>query len=185
MTGLVATVRQLLLYTLWADRICLKAIEEVDAADLARSTGSSFGSLLGTLAHILVAQRLWLARFEGKALERLPEIADFPDWERLTAAWAETSAELGFFLAALTAEQVGAELAWTSTEGVTYSRPLWQPVLHLVNHTTYHRGQVVSQLRQLGYEPPSTDLIYFLIDQTPPGYPENPASPESPASEPP
>lgn len=180
MSGLVGAVRQLLLYTLWADRVCLKAIEAVAAEDLARPTGSSFGSLLETLAHILVSQRLWLARFEGKTLDRLPELADFPDWETLTAAWGETSAELGFFLAALTADQVSADLTWTSTTGVTYRRPLWQPLLHLVNHTTYHRGQVVTQLRQLGYEPPSTDLIYFLIDQAPPAAPGDPGDPENP-----
>ena len=165
MTGLVGTVRQLLLYTLWADRVCLNSVEQVEAEDLTRDTGTSFGSLLGTLAHILGSQRLWLARFEGKALERGSDLAAFPDWETLNAAWGETSAELGFFLASLTAEQVVADLTWTSTQGVTYTRPLWQPVLHLVNHGTYHRGQVVSQLRQLGYEPPSTDMIYFLIDQ--------------------
>jgi uncharacterized damage-inducible protein DinB len=168
MPELATTVRQLLVYTLWADRIVLKALEEVSPDDLVRDTGSSFGSLLGTLAHILGAQRVWLARFEGKTLDRVPGLADFPDWETLSSAWAETSAELGFFLASLTAEQVRADLTWTTTKGVRYTRPLWQPVLHLVNHSTYHRGQVVSLLRQLGYAPPSTDLIYFLIEQAPP-----------------
>jgi len=165
---LVGTVRQLLLYTLWADRVCLMAVEAVRPEDLGRDTGTSFGSLLGTLAHILGSQRLWLARFEGKTLDRVPGVEDFPDLAALAAGWAETSAELGFFLASLTAEQVSADITWASTEGITYTRPLWQPVLHLVNHTTYHRGQVVLQLRQLGYTPPSTDLIYFLIDQAPP-----------------
>ena len=167
MTELVATVRQLLLYTLWADRICLKAVEAVRSEDLARETGTSFGSLLGTLAHILGAQRIWLARFEGKTLDRVPGVADFPGLEALTAGWAETSAELGFFLAALTGSQVQSAITWSNTRGDSFTRPLWQPVLHLVNHSSYHRGQVVSQLRQLGYPAPSTDLIYFLIDQQP------------------
>jgi uncharacterized damage-inducible protein DinB len=168
MSDLGGTVRQLLLYTLWADRVCLKALESVRPEDLDRDTGASFRSVLGTLAHILGSQRLWLARFEGKTLDRVPGLQDFPDFAALSAAWAETSAELGFFLASLTAEQVAAELTWASTEGVAYTRPLWQPVLHLVNHSTYHRGQVVALLRQLGYTPPSTDLVYFLIDQAPP-----------------
>jgi uncharacterized damage-inducible protein DinB len=171
MPEFAGTVRQLLLYTLWADRICLKALEEVNPDDLVRDTGTSFGSLLGTLAHILGSQRVWLARFEGKTVERVQGLADFPDWETLSSAWAETSAELGFFLAALTPEQVSTDLTWTTTAGVRYTRPFWEPVLHLVNHSTYHRGQVVSQLRQLGYEPPSTDMIYFLIDQAPPAPP--------------
>ena len=169
MHGLVGTVRQLLLYTLWADRICLKAIEEVRADDLVRGTGTSFGTLLGTLAHILQAQRLWLARFEGKNPERRLESGEFTDWQALATAWTETSAELEFFLAALTAEQLASDLTWTSMAGVTHTLPLWQPVVHLVNHTTYHRGQVVSLLRQMGYAPPSTDLIAFFIGQAPKG----------------
>ncbi len=167
MHGLAGTVRQLLLYTLWADRMCLKAVEAVRPEDLVRPTGSSFGSLLGTLAHLLQSQRLWLARFEGKSLDRRLDAGDLADWPSLSAAWAETSAELGFFLAALTAEQVAGDLTWTSSAGVTHTRPLWEPVVHLVNHSTYHRGQVVSLLRQLGYAPPSTDLIAFLLEQAP------------------
>jgi uncharacterized damage-inducible protein DinB len=168
MTDLAAAVRQLLLYTLWADRVCLKAVEQVQAEDLARDTGTSFGSLLGTLAHLLGAQRTWLARFEGKTTSRVQGLADFPDLEALNAGWAETSAELGFFLAALTADQVESEITWSNSRGEMFTRPLWQPVLHLVNHSTYHRGQVISLMRQLGYSPPSTDLVYFLIEQSSP-----------------
>jgi uncharacterized damage-inducible protein DinB len=177
MTGLVGTVRQMLLYTLWADRVCLKAAEAVSPGDLVRETGTSFGSLLGTLGHVLASQRVWLARFEGKPLDNERRFSDFPDWPSLSAAWAETSAELGFFLAALNAEQVSADLTWRGGDGTLRTRPLWEPVLHLVNHTTYHRGQVVSLLRQMGYPVPSTDLIRFLIDQapTPPTPPTPPA----------
>jgi uncharacterized damage-inducible protein DinB len=167
MHGLVGTVRQLLLYTLWADRICLKALEEVSGEDLARSTGTSFGSLLGTLAHMLQSQRLWLARFEGKTLERPFDTGEFTDWQSLVAAWSETSAELGFFLAALTEDQLLSEIHWTGSMSGPHARPLWQPLLHLVNHASYHRGQVVSLMRQMGYVPPSTDLIVFLLEQAP------------------
>ncbi|HEY0782391.1 MAG TPA: DinB family protein [Thermoanaerobaculia bacterium] len=160
---LAGTVRQLLLYTLWADRICLKAVEAVRPEDLRRETGTSFGSLFGTLAHILGAERRWLSRFEGKLLD-IVDTSDFADWEALTASWGETAAEMNFFLASLTAEQLAAELTWTSTEGDTYTRPLWLPVLHLVNHSTYHRGQVVSLLRQMGYAAPSTDLYLFFAE---------------------
>jgi uncharacterized damage-inducible protein DinB len=170
-------VRQMLLYTLWADRVCLKALEQVSAEDLVRDTGTSFGSLLGTLAHILGAERRWLARVEGKALDRALYNEDQPDFETLSVAWIEASAELGFFIASLTAEQVSADITWIDSSGNPHTRPLWQPVVHLVNHSTYHRGQVVSLLRQLGYAPPSTDLIDFLLDQAAPA----PASAPPPA----
>ncbi|MDP9119936.1 MAG: DinB family protein [Acidobacteriota bacterium] len=167
MPELAATVRQLLLYTLWADRVCLQAVSQVREEDMTREAGTSFGSLLGTLAHVLGSQRLWLCRFEGKPAESAPSPAGYPDRETLQAAWMETAAELGFFLAALTPAQVASQITWTSTEGVTRTRPLWQLILHLVNHSTYHRGQAVSLLRQLGYAPPATDLLHFFIEQVP------------------
>jgi uncharacterized damage-inducible protein DinB len=159
--GLLAQSRQLLLYTLWADRVVLDAARGVAPEALSRDAGVSFGSLLGTLCHILGSQRRWMARFVGQ-----PAVVGdpaFPDVESLAAGWSETASELEFFLASLTEEQLAAEITWVDSEGPTYSRPLWQPVHHMVNHSTYHRGQVVSLLRQLGYQPPKTDLIYFLL----------------------
>ena len=157
--GLLPQTRQLLLYTLWADRVCLDAVRGVSLEHLTRDAGVSFGSVLGTLSHILSSQRRWLARFVGQSV---PEPVAYSDLDSLAAAWAETSAELEAFLASLTDEQLAAEVTWTpGAEAVT--RPLWQPVLHMVNHSTYHRGQVASLLRQLGYQPPKTDLIHFFL----------------------
>ncbi len=159
--GVLTQTRQLLLYTLWADRTCLDAVRGVDPEALTRDAGVSFGSLLGTLCHILGSQRRWLARSTGQ--QATMDDPGFQDLEPLAAAWSETASELEFFLASLTEEQLAAEITWVDTEGPVYTRPLWQPVCHMVNHSTYHRGQVVSLLRQLGYEPPETDLIRFVL----------------------
>lgn len=159
--GLLTQTRQLLLYTLWADRTCLDAARGLDPEALTREAGVSFGSLLGTLCHILGSQRRWLARFTCQ--QATADDPDFPDLESLASAWSETAAELEFFLASLTEEQLLAEITWVDTEGPVYTRPLWQPVCHMVNHSTYHRGQVISLMRQLGYEPPETDLIVFFL----------------------
>ena len=158
--GLLTQTRQLLLYTIWANRVCLEAAGNVSQEALTRDAGVSFGSLLGTLSHILRSQRRWLARFTGQAL---PDPVDFPDFEALAAGWLDTAAQLEFFLASLTEDQLAAEITWEDTEIGTVTRPLWQPVSHMVNHSTYHRGQVASLLRQLGYQPPTTDLIHFLL----------------------
>lgn len=160
--GLLAQTRQHLLYTLWADRLVRDAAREVRPEDLTREAGVSFGSLLGTLVHMLGSQRRWLSRFTGQALPVLPTPKDLPDFLSLAMAWEETHAELEAFLAALTEEQLAAEITWTSTEGEPHTLPLWQPVSHMVNHATYHRGQVASLLRQLGYQPPRTDMSYFF-----------------------
>ena len=160
----VETARELLKYTLWSDRRVLTAIENVRDEDLERPAGASFGSLLGTLSHILVAERIWLARFVGAPLDPFPSEGDYPDRSALMAGFGEIWPEMEFYMAALTQDQLDARLQWTNSRGETHQRPLWQAVLHLCNHSSYHRGQVVSLLRQLGYEPPATDLICFWND---------------------
>jgi len=157
--------RDLLLYMLWADRQMLKSVRPVDAEHLTRDAGVSFHSLLGTMAHMLGAQKLWLSRFLGHPDSFVLGPGDFPDLLSWIKAWEETASGVEAFLAGVADEQLAAPLSWTSLEGVAHTRPLWQPILQLVNHTTYHRGQVVSLLRQMGYPAESTDLIQFFAER--------------------
>jgi uncharacterized damage-inducible protein DinB len=157
-----AAARDLLLYMLWADRTTLRAVREVSLEDLKRDAGISFGSLLGTMTHILDGQRLWNARFSGQPTDQVHPPAEFPDLLSWITAWEESASHLEAFLASLTDEQLSAPITWTNRRGETFTQPLWHTVLHLVNHCSYHRGQVVSLLRQMGYQPPSTDLVYYL-----------------------
>jgi uncharacterized damage-inducible protein DinB len=161
MPSLLPTVRGLLAYTIWADRQILQAVAALPEEDLVRETGTSFGSVLGTLAHVLGAEQLWLSRFLGVPRERLPSQEDFPTCEVLRASFEDFWPQLEFFLASLTEEQLAAEFTWTSLEGENRTAPFRQVLLHVVNHSSYHRGQVVAQLRQLGHQPPSTDLVYW------------------------
>jgi uncharacterized damage-inducible protein DinB len=158
------TARELLLYMVWADRLTLGALRGVPPDHLNRAAGVSFGSLQGTLVHTLSTQRRWLARFAGLAESPPLATADFPDLITWIMAWEESASEVEAFLASLTDEQLQLPLRWTSNQEAV-SAPLWQAVLHLVNHSTYHRGQVVSLLRQMGYPPPSTDLISFFRER--------------------
>lgn len=161
MSPLVQTVRGLLGYTIWADRTVLDALKRVGAEDLTRETGTSFGSLLGTMAHILGSEQLWLSRFLGVPLSQLPGVEDFQTLDALLASYEDFWPQLEFFLASLLADQLDQEFVWTNSRGETHSAPFRQVLLHFVNHATYHRGQVVSLLRQLGHEPPHTDLVYY------------------------
>lgn len=157
--GLLAQTHQLLLYTLWADRVVLDAIRDVPSEALNRDAGVSFGSVLGTLSHVLSSQRRWLARLVGQAD---PDPVLFADVDSLASAWAETAAGMEAFLASLTEEQLAADATFRFANEVA-TRPLWQPLHHMVNHSTYHRGQVASLLRQLGHQPPKTDMIVFFL----------------------
>ena len=159
--GLVHALRGLLAYTIWADRQVLESMAAVPAEDLARDTGTSFGSILGTMTHVLAAEQVWLLRFVGAPLDRLPSAADYPDLPSLAAGFTEHWPQLEVFLASLTEEQIAADFAWVNFKGESHSAPYRQVLFHFVNHATYHRGQVVALLRQAGYAPPSTDLCYW------------------------
>lgn len=161
MTSFVQAVRGLLGYTIWADRTVLHALRDCRPEDLTRETGASFGTVLGTMAHILGSEQLWLSRYLGAPLQHVPGIEEFSTLESLQASWEDFWPQLEFFLASLLDEQLDQEFVWTNTRGETHSAPFRQVLLHFVNHATYHRGQVVNLLRQLGYEPPHTDLVYY------------------------
>jgi len=115
MSDLLRSVRELLAYTIWADRTLLEALRGVSVEDLTRESGTSFGSLAGTMAHILAAEQRWLARFlGGPEPETLPAEA-FADRLQLALAFEEIWSQLEFFIASLTAEQLAAELTWTDS----------------------------------------------------------------------
>ncbi|MEO7795141.1 MAG: DinB family protein [Thermoanaerobaculia bacterium] len=161
MSSLLSTVRGLIAYTIWADRAVLSELGNTRPEDLTRETGTSFGSMLGTMAHILGSEQLWLSRFLGIPLGHVPSVEDFPTLDALKAAYEDFWPQLEFFLASLAEEQMDQDFSWTNLAGESHSAPFRQVLLHFVNHATYHRGQVVNLLRQLGYIPPHTDLVYF------------------------
>jgi uncharacterized damage-inducible protein DinB len=151
--------RNLLAYTLWADREHLGALAVVPPEHLAQPTGSSFGSLLGTVAHVLCSEQVWLARFVGAPLESFPDEAEYADLAGVRAGFEELWPQMEFFLAGLQATQLATELQWISRSGKPYRQPLWQALLHMSHHSAYHRGQLTTMMRQLGHQPPVTDLI--------------------------
>ncbi|KAB2967192.1 MAG: DUF664 domain-containing protein [Thermoanaerobaculia bacterium] len=164
MASLLATLRGLLAYTIWADREILQALAEVPEADLTRDTGTAFGSVLGTMAHILGSEQLWLSRFLGVPLQDLPSLHHFPSYDLLRSSYEDFWPQLEFYLASLTEEQAGSEFSWTTLAGEARRAPFRQVLVHFANHATYHRGQVASQLRQLGRRPPETDLVNWRGD---------------------
>jgi uncharacterized damage-inducible protein DinB len=166
--------RQLLAWTIWADRHQLGALASVPEEHLLVDTGSSFGSLLGTLAHVLGAEQTWLSRFVGTPLPSVPGLETYPTLAALQAGFEEHWPGIEFFLASLSAEQLAAEVTWVNSRGERFTRPLWEPLAHMVTHSAYHRGQVATLLRQLGHEPPSTDLVRYLATRQPPSPPSLP-----------
>ena len=158
-------IRQLYNYNRWADRRTLIAASTLASNDFLRPMGNSFASLRDTLAHILGAEWIWLERWQGRAPKALLDPAIFPTVQSLELRWATVDRDQTQFVEALTSECLGEELAYINLRGQRYSYPLWQQLVHVVNHSSYHRGQVTTLLRQLGAEAVGTDFLVYFDEQ--------------------
>lgn len=161
----IEDLRTLYDYNSWANHRMLEACAAVRPDDFTRDLGSSFRSLRDTLAHIYGAEWIWLERWHGRTPSGLPSAADFPDLETTRRRFVEIDRNLVDYVASLTAGDLQRVMEIKTTAGVAHAQPLWQMLQHLANHSTYHRGQVTTLLRQLGAKAVSTDLIGFYRER--------------------
>ncbi len=132
-----------------------------------RNLGSSFPCIRDTLVHILSAEWVWLRRWTGTSPRRVLDPAGFGSLGTLRARWAEVEVEQTAFVDQLTPEALEHVVSYTNVQGAMWRYPLGQMLQHVVNHSTYHRGQVTTMLRQLGAAPVALDLLMFVDDGQP------------------
>lgn len=148
-------------YNTWANHRTLDCCNGLTAEQFTRDLGSSFRSVRDTFAHIYGAEWLWLERWHGRIPDALPSAADFPDLASLRERWAKLESNLHIFISSLTSSELERVIKYKNTQGVPFEGPLWPMLQHVVNHSSYHRGQIATLLRQLGAKAISTDLIAF------------------------
>lgn len=154
-------LQELYAYNRWANRRILGAASALSAEERGRDLGSSFPSVQGTLAHVLSAEWIWLERWNGRSPTGVPLDWDLADWAALERRWNEVEQARAHFVAALAGPDLARVVDYRATDGTPYAAPLGQLLRHVVNHSTYHRGQVVTMLRQLGARAPSTDMVVY------------------------
>ena len=151
-------------YNRWANSRLYEACRVLDQAVYHAEGNMFFGSLHGTLNHILVGDRLWLARIQGEPAPALKlDDRPFADLVSLTAARIDEDRRMVDITRSYTdgdIEKIVSYRMVTRPEDV--STPLHLCWLHLFNHQTHHRGQIHDQLVQTEVSPPPLDLIYYL-----------------------
>ncbi len=163
----LADLQTLLDYHYWARDRMLAALEPLTPEQYTTGLGSSFPSLRDTAVHILSAERIWLSRWQGNSPGAHTAPADVPDVATLRAAWADTEAGVHRFLAALGEDGIHRRITYANFAGVTGDQRFSEMLQHVVNHASYHRGQVTTMLRQLGAAPSNqVDLIAFYRETT-------------------
>lgn len=156
-----AQLAELFSYNAWANRRLFTALEALSAEEYNRDLKTSFGGLQGTVAHIVWAEDLWLRRWEGAAP---PAVAQGKDLATLAAArerWEAVEARRGRYLGGLTDERLEDVLVVKASSGGEFRHAIRETLLHAVDHSSYHRGQLVAMLRQLGHTPPATGLAGY------------------------
>ena len=163
----LSDIRRLFDYTEWANDLAMKAAGQLTDEDLRRDVCVSHQSIFGTLLHMAGAEWIWLERWNGRSPAKaeawsLWTAEACADLVALKDRWSEVIDRRAQLLTNIDEDRLAAELSFKLLSGDPSSMPLIDQMQHVVNHATMHRGQIVSMIRQLGIEPPSTDLIFFL-----------------------
>jgi uncharacterized damage-inducible protein DinB len=154
------TLRIHLDYTAWAATRLLDASVQLSAEELNRDFGTADKSVVGTLAHVFAADRVWIGRIQGQPPAKFISDEDRElvllqrEWPAVLHSWQE-------WAAGLTDENVTQVASYHDLKGNAWTTPWWKIVLHVVNHGTHHRGQVSGFLRAMGHKPPPLDLIAY------------------------
>lgn len=162
-------------YNAWMNTKLYDAAARLSPHDLALDRDAFFGSILGTLNHLVVADTIWLKRFashpaQPAALEvvrQLPSPAGldavlFTDLAALRQRRTLLDDAISAWTAALTAEDLATNLDYATTKGVASRKNVAALLLHLFNHQTHHRGQVTTLLAQAGEDVGVTDLVALI-----------------------
>jgi uncharacterized damage-inducible protein DinB len=152
-------------YAIWAHNRTLDAVSALSAEQFTQNIQSSFPCVRDTLAHILAAEWAWLKRWRGESPANRPTGADFPTVASLRERFAAVDAERRAFIAGLPDEKLAGTFDYRDPAGNPARLPYLASMQHVVNHGTYHRGQITTMLRQLGATPVSTDLSRFFLER--------------------
>jgi len=161
---MLETIRLLHDYTRWADGRMFDAVAKLSPEQWTKDLGSSLKSARDTVVHVVSAQWIWLSRWKGESPKGMWSPADFPTPSSIREKSEALAKDLAAFAAEQTPESVAKPLNYKNLKGEPMSYPLGQLMLHMANHSTYHRGQVTTLLRQLGAQPISTDFVLYCAE---------------------
>jgi uncharacterized damage-inducible protein DinB len=158
-------MRELFAFNAWANHRILGAAETLTTEQFRKELGSSFSSVRDTLVHVWAVEWVWFERLQGRSPAGFPDAKDFPDLASSRARWAEVEKNWLEYVSRLDETELAEEVDYKTMSFGPSRSPRWQILQHVVNHGSYHRGQVTTMLRQLGAKSAGTDLISFYRER--------------------
>jgi len=151
-------------YNEWANERLLGSLRELPEADYVREMGGGWPSVRATFVHIAGATDAWAERFLGQDVLELPKESALPKLEDAARVLKSAQEKHRAHLKTLTRENLERAFSWKNLSGEVKTAPFGIVVRHVVNHQTYHRGQIASMLRRLGHKPPATDMVRWGME---------------------
>lgn len=158
-------IRELFDFNGWASRKMFEATAPLSEEEFTRDMKNSFASIRDTIVHTVGAEWVWLSRWNGHSPSAIPNTTAGMSHAGIVRWWNDINAERDAYLATLTPDSLDSIIAYRNFSGVDFALPLWPMMRHQVNHSTYHRGQVTTMLKQLGHEPLPTDMILMYQER--------------------
>jgi uncharacterized damage-inducible protein DinB len=164
----IQEARTLVDYHYWARDRLLDALGQLTHDQFTQRIESSFPSIRDTLVHLWAAETVWTARWDDEAPTALPDGRELTDLPALRDAWSALERRLHGVLDRLGEQGVLGELQYRGFDGKPRTEPFSMMLQHVVNHGSYHRGQITMMLRQMGQPAAKPmDLIAFYRDASP------------------
>jgi len=159
-------LQTLLDYHYWARDRLFAVVAALPHEQLTKNLGNSFPSIFDTVVHLYGADWIWRSRWDGASPQALPGSNTFRNLGSVRTAWEEEEGRIRAIVDRLGSDGVNRPIEYLGWDGRLQAQPFWQMLQHLVNHGSYHRGQVTTMLRQLNVPPPkSMDLIAFYRER--------------------
>lgn len=163
-----AYIIEMAAYNVWQNNGLCRVVQAMDEADVRADRGAFFGSIFGTLNHLLWGDFLWMSRFDGGPAQS-PVIADSAAFAATVGDWVDqrirTDARIVTWAAGVTASDLSGDLTWFSGSlNAEVAKPTATCITHFFNHQTHHRGQLHAMLTAAGQTPDTTDLVFMPKD---------------------
>jgi len=154
-------------YNLWANKILLEKLAQVSKEIVHKEMGSSFGSIYKTVFHLIKAESIWWQRLKLQEHIQLPENDADENFSELSKKWSSLSKQWSDWAKETNEKYINHVFGYYDAKKEYFKQPVYEMLLHLFNHQTFHRGQIITMLRQNGIEKiPATDFIVFSRSKT-------------------
>ena len=151
----------LLDYHYWARDRMLESVSALPQSDYVRPLGGSFASIRDTVVHLYSAEWIWMERWKGISPTKALDVEAFPDAASVSVAWRTLEQTVRAYVDGLEGDRAGERIRYRNLAGKEGESSRWSMIQHVVNHASYHRGQITTLVRQVGGQAAGQDLIAY------------------------